>query len=227
MRTYTHLCPGAIVTKEFSLLQYASCCPVLLRSSGFLLLSISTTDSSDYPSQNGWKKKRSRWLIAGRARRSTGGGHRSSHYASGEEGFRATTRVRPMDRRTRNLLVQRYRPVETCRFVIFWAAFRRQLLWPRDWLSIHSQGLIVNLLSAGMHKHFRMVAISQNLRNHGYTTPRDDHTRIPYIWEKLGNLYNLEALDERVGLLLPPAVPHRRRKGLKYDTRKISWSNKL
>lgn len=60
-------------------------------------------------------------------------------------------------------------------------------------------GLIVNLLSAGMHKHFRMVAISQNLRNHGYTTPRDDHTRIPYIWEKLGNLYNLAALDERVG----------------------------
>lgn len=86
-------------------------------------------------------------------------------------------------------------------------------------------GLIVNLLSAGMHKHFRMVAISQNLRNHGYTTPRDDHTRIPYIWEKLGNLYNLAALDERVGLLLPPELPHRRRRGLKYDTRKTSWSN--
>lgn len=80
--------------------------------------------------------------------------------------------------------------------------------------------LIVYLLSAGMHKHFRMVAISQNLRNHGYTTPRDDHTRIPYIWEKLGNLYNLEALDERVGLLLPPELSHIRRKCLKYDTRK-------
>lgn len=50
-----------------------------------------------------------------------------------------------------------------------------------------------------MHKHFRMIAISENLRNHGYTSPQDDHTRIPGIWKKLDNLYNLEALDERVG----------------------------
>jgi MRG-binding protein len=50
----------------------------------------------------------------------------------------------------------------------------------------------------GMHKHFRMIAISEHLRNHGYTSPRDDHTRIPHIWEKLKSLYNLEALDERV-----------------------------
>ncbi|MCJ1468237.1 hypothetical protein MMC07_006865 [Pseudocyphellaria aurata] len=49
----------------------------------------------------------------------------------------------------------------------------------------------------GMHKHFRMVAISQHLRNHGYTSQQDDHTRIPYIWDKLRNLYNLDALDER------------------------------
>lgn len=52
----------------------------------------------------------------------------------------------------------------------------------------------------GMHKHFRMVAISENLRNHGYTSAKDDHTRIPGIWEKLNGLYNLEALDERVRL---------------------------
>lgn len=114
-----------------------------------------------------------------------------------------------MDRRARNVLVQRYRQVETCRFVVFSAFFQSQLLRPRDWLSVHIQGLIGNLLSVGMHKHFRMVAISQNLRNHGYTTPRDDHTRIPYIWEKLGNLYNLEALDERVGLLLPSITPEK------------------
>ena len=49
-----------------------------------------------------------------------------------------------------------------------------------------------------MHKYFRMIAISENLRNHGYTSSRDDHTRIPGIWEKLRSLYNLEALDERV-----------------------------
>ena len=51
----------------------------------------------------------------------------------------------------------------------------------------------------GMHKHFRMIAISQHLRNHGYTSAKDDHTRIPGIWQKLGKLYNLDALDERVG----------------------------
>ncbi|MCJ1370384.1 hypothetical protein MMC20_001597 [Loxospora ochrophaea] len=49
----------------------------------------------------------------------------------------------------------------------------------------------------GMHKHFRMIAISENLRNHGYTSPQDGHTRIPGIWEKLGSMYNLEALDAR------------------------------
>ena len=42
-----------------------------------------------------------------------------------------------------------------------------------------------------------MIAISENLRNHGYTSPADDHTRPPGIWKKLGGLYNLEALDER------------------------------
>lgn len=41
-----------------------------------------------------------------------------------------------------------------------------------------------------------MIAISENLRNHGYTSPGDDHTRPPGIWKKLGELYNLETLDE-------------------------------
>ncbi len=54
----------------------------------------------------------------------------------------------------------------------------------------------------GMHKHFRMIAISQHLRNHGYTSAKDDHTRIPGIWEKLGKYYNLDALDERVGRIM-------------------------
>ncbi|MCJ1308312.1 hypothetical protein MMC25_001965 [Agyrium rufum] len=49
----------------------------------------------------------------------------------------------------------------------------------------------------GMHKHFRMIALSQYLRNHGYTSPKDGHTRVPGIWKKLADLYNLEALDER------------------------------
>ncbi|KAF6220585.1 hypothetical protein HO133_003018 [Letharia lupina] len=49
----------------------------------------------------------------------------------------------------------------------------------------------------GMHKHFRMISISENLRNHGYSSPQNAHTRIPGIWEKLGSLYNLETLDAR------------------------------
>ena len=47
----------------------------------------------------------------------------------------------------------------------------------------------------GMHKHFRMMALSQYLRSHGHNA---DHTRIPGIWAKLGTLYNLPILDERV-----------------------------
>ncbi|MCJ1234076.1 hypothetical protein MMC14_002034 [Varicellaria rhodocarpa] len=49
----------------------------------------------------------------------------------------------------------------------------------------------------GMHKHFRMIALSQYLRNHGYNPEKEVHTRIPGIWKKLGGLYNLQALDDR------------------------------
>jgi MRG-binding protein len=48
-----------------------------------------------------------------------------------------------------------------------------------------------------------MISISENIRNHGYNgyaSPKHAHTRIPGIWEKLGTLYNLEALDIRVCL---------------------------
>lgn len=51
----------------------------------------------------------------------------------------------------------------------------------------------------GIHKHFRMLAISEHLKSQGYAT--DEHTRIPGIWKKLGTLYNLPALDERVGMI--------------------------
>lgn len=65
---------------------------------------------------------------------------------------------------------------------------------PRLHGGLHSQSL------PGMHKHFRMISISENLRNHGYFSPQNAHTRIPGIWEKLGSLYNLETLDARVSL---------------------------
>ena len=46
-----------------------------------------------------------------------------------------------------------------------------------------------------------MIAISESLKTHGYNgyeSPNLAHTRIPGIWNKLGSLYNLEALDIRV-----------------------------
>ena len=59
-----------------------------------------------------------------------------------------------------------------------------------------------------MHKHFRVVAISENLRNHGYATEQDVHTLPAGIWRKLGSLYNLAALDDNVGGLDPENGPH-------------------
>ncbi|MCJ1357569.1 MAG: hypothetical protein MMC33_007565 [Icmadophila ericetorum] len=53
---------------------------------------------------------------------------------------------------------------------------------------------IIKWKPVGMHKHFRMIALSQYLRSHGY---KEQHTNIPGIWKKLGTLYNLEALDQR------------------------------
>lgn len=43
-----------------------------------------------------------------------------------------------------------------------------------------------------------MLAISEHLKSQGYAPFNADHMRIPGIWKKLGTLYNLEALDERV-----------------------------
>lgn len=48
-----------------------------------------------------------------------------------------------------------------------------------------------------MHKHFRMISIHSNLRSHGFASPSTPHTRIPGIWNKLHQLYDLNALDER------------------------------
>ena len=56
-----------------------------------------------------------------------------------------------------------------------------------------------------MHKHFRMIAISEYLRSNGhngYTLPQNTHITIPGIWEKLGSLYNLEVLDMGVGVFI-------------------------
>jgi MRG-binding protein len=54
-----------------------------------------------------------------------------------------------------------------------------------------------NLLILGLHKHFRMISIHNDMRSHGFVTEDAPHTRIPGIWKKLNQLYELDALDER------------------------------
>lgn len=62
-------------------------------------------------------------------------------------------------------------------------------------------------LSKGMHKHFRMIAISQYLQSHSHDLPENSHTSTARIWDKLRTLYNIEALDERVGLQASQYIP--------------------
>lgn len=50
---------------------------------------------------------------------------------------------------------------------------------------------------AGFHKHFRMISIHNDMRSHGFATEDAPHTRIPGIWKKLHQLYDLDTLDER------------------------------
>ncbi|KAJ5135409.1 uncharacterized protein N7515_004687 [Penicillium bovifimosum] len=56
---------------------------------------------------------------------------------------------------------------------------------------------IIKWKPVGLHKHFRMLAISEYLKSQGYAPSTAEHMRIPGIWKKLRSLYNLEALDER------------------------------
>jgi len=52
---------------------------------------------------------------------------------------------------------------------------------------------IYRLKPVGMHKHFRIMAIAELMKNHGVSS---EHTSINGIWAKLKTLYNLETLDE-------------------------------
>ncbi|CAO2653786.1 Nn.00g031970.m01.CDS01 [Neocucurbitaria sp. VM-36] len=49
----------------------------------------------------------------------------------------------------------------------------------------------------GLHKHFRMISIHNDMRSHGFATEDAPHTRIPGIWKKLHQLYDLDTLDSR------------------------------
>lgn len=56
---------------------------------------------------------------------------------------------------------------------------------------------MLTLGRTGMHKHFRMLAISEYLRSHGYDPAVYTHLRIPGIWTKLSEFFNMPVIDDR------------------------------
>lgn len=53
------------------------------------------------------------------------------------------------------------------------------------------------LTQLGMHRHFRMIALSKYLRNHGYDPEIETHTRPAGIWAHLEKYFDLETLGQR------------------------------
>ena len=94
-----------------------------------------------------------------------------------------------MDRRAGSNPVQIYDLLETCRFVPLPRRRSVLLVWR------HTSNL---LNYPGMHRHFRMLAISGKLQASYVASPHDLHLQPKGIWEKLSKLYNLEALNEIV-----------------------------
>jgi Chromatin modification-related protein EAF7 len=72
-----------------------------------------------------------------------------------------------------------------------------------------------------MHKHFKILAISELLRNHGIDPETHPHTRLPGIWKKLAEYYNLDMADEIELSMDPPDEPGRKRR---YKDFSLPWA---
>ncbi|EFX05447.1 ct20 family protein [Grosmannia clavigera kw1407] len=82
------------------------------------------------------------------------------------------------------------------------AVFRTAAPSPLEscWTSEQKAGLfsaVIRWKPSGMHRHFRMIAISEHLRCRGFDPDVCQHTRIPGIWKELCTEYELEAINDR------------------------------
>lgn len=66
-----------------------------------------------------------------------------------------------------------------------------------DWWVSRRHAIDISTDVTGLHKHFRMISIHNDMTSHGFASEKAPHTRIPGIWKKLDQLYDLETLDAR------------------------------
>ena len=68
-----------------------------------------------------------------------------------------------------------------------------------DWYAYQQLGGLIkaDIRVSGIHKHFHLLALHQDMLNSGHIHPKNEHTKPAGIWRKLETLYDLGILDER------------------------------